>query len=296
MEEQGIGLVLARATELRLKISNCIHKATTTHNVRHNPSPGRENGVRGVGEAVVEEEEEEEEVEAQRLLNICDALESLETQLSSLQNLQQQQLYEREVALAEIEQSRKMLLDKLKEYKGEELAVIHEASAFAGETVEHNNDLLLPPYPSRPPHSLRLENGFLSHLSSMQKRNGSVASDPSNETKKNLSETEHNELKNSRGLGFFLSAAAKTIITLVGVVSVLNLSGFGPNFVKNGNHLKVLGLFQQPQTEETRSKNKCPPGKILVVENGEARCLVKERVEVPFSSVTAKPDVNYGCG
>lgn len=189
-----------------------------------------------------------------------------------------------------------MLLDKLKEYRGEELAVIHEASAFAGETVEHNNDLLLPPYPIRPPHSLNLENGFSSHLPSMQKRNGVVASDPSNETKNNLSESEQNESKNSRGLGFILSAAAKTVITLVGVVSVLNMSGFGPNFVKKGNHLKVLGLFPQPRTEETRSKNNCPPGKILVVENGEARCLVKERVEVPFSSVTAKPDVNYGCG
>lgn len=84
MEEEGIGLVLARATELRLKISNCIHKATAQLKVQHNPSPGRGNGVRGEREAFGEEEEEEE-VEAQRLLNICDALESLENQLSSLQ-------------------------------------------------------------------------------------------------------------------------------------------------------------------------------------------------------------------
>lgn len=188
-----------------------------------------------------------------------------------------------------------MLLAKLKEYKGEELAVIHEASAFAGETVERNNDLLLPPYPSRPPHSLHPENGFSSHLPGLQKRNGVFSSDLSTEIK-NWSKSEHNGSKSSRGLGFFLSAAAKTVFTLVGVASVLSLSGFGPNFVKTSNHLKILGLFQQPPSKETRSKKKCPPGKILVVENGEARCLVKERVEVPFSSVSAKPDVNYGCG
>ena len=41
--------------------------------------------------------------------------------MCKLQVLQQQQRYEREIALAEIESSRKMLIDKLKEYKGKEL-------------------------------------------------------------------------------------------------------------------------------------------------------------------------------
>lgn len=189
-----------------------------------------------------------------------------------------------------------MLLDKLKEYKGEELAVIQEASAFAGETVDHNNDLLLPPYPSRPPNSLRLENGYLSHFHALQKRNGQIASDQSNETKKNVSESEQNGSKNSGGAGFFLSTAAKTVFTIVGVISVLSLSGFGPNFLKKGTGFKIQSFFQQHPDEESRSKIKCPPGKIPVMENGEARCLVKERVEVPFSSAVAKPDVNYGCG
>ncbi|PNX89776.1 putative plastid division protein PDV2 [Trifolium pratense] len=63
MEEEGIGLVLARATELRFKINNSIHKPT---------SP---NGL----------EDDEDDDSTDRLLNICDALEALETQLSSLQ-------------------------------------------------------------------------------------------------------------------------------------------------------------------------------------------------------------------
>ena len=33
-----------------------------------------------------------------------------------------------------------MLIDKLREYKGKELEVINEASTFASETVEPNND------------------------------------------------------------------------------------------------------------------------------------------------------------
>jgi hypothetical protein len=214
--------------------------------------------------------------------------------------LQQQQRYEREVALAEIENSRKMLLDKLNEYKGKDLEVIHEASAFACETVEPNNDLLLPPYPSRPPKSLCLENGYLPQFSKSL-RNGKIASDPTNEAKKNVSESARGQSQSGsqdsrKGLGFFVGAAGKTVLTLVGLVSVLSMSGFGPNFAKKDALSKVLGLFQQPAPEKRRSNIHCPPGKVLVFENGEARCLVKERVEVPFSSVVAKPDVNYGCG
>lgn len=87
MEEDGIDMVLGRATELRLKISNCIHKATITSSLGQDPSAGTGNGAandRGSGsQTLVGDTEDDEEVE--RLLNICDALESLETQLSSLQ-------------------------------------------------------------------------------------------------------------------------------------------------------------------------------------------------------------------
>ncbi|TKY45505.1 Plastid division protein PDV2 [Spatholobus suberectus] len=179
MEEEGIGLVLARATELRLKISNCIHRATV-----NGPSPDVDN--------------DDDDDATERLLNICDALEALETQLSSLQVLQQQQRYEREIALAEIESSRKMLIDKLKEYKGKELEVIHEASTFASETVEPNNDLLLPPYPSRPPYSLSMDKEYLSQIPSVNKsgRNGLITLDPMIEANKSLNEKEQNHVEN----------------------------------------------------------------------------------------------------
>ncbi|KAI4295572.1 hypothetical protein L6164_035605 [Bauhinia variegata] len=311
MEEEGIGLVLARATELRLKIGNCIHRASSTaHSPLNGPlqpeRPHRNHESNSRLRAVVNEtEDEENEEEAERLLNICDALESLETQLSALQALQQEQQYEKEVALVEIESSRKTLIDKLREYKGKELEVIGEASIFASETVEHNNDLLLPPYPSRPPCLMRLDKEYLSQIPSMHKavRNGLITIDPRIEAKKSVGEKEQNHVqagaKNSKkGLGLFISSAAKTMLTVVGVVSILSLSGFGRNLGKKGTRFKVLSLLQRSETEDERSAraNQCPPGRILVVENGEARCLVKERVEVPFSAVAATPDINYGCG
>lgn len=74
MEEDGIGLVLARAYELRMKFTNCIQKATRSD------LNGEERGAEDK-EGSVEADDEE----AESLLNIRDALESLESQLSSLQ-------------------------------------------------------------------------------------------------------------------------------------------------------------------------------------------------------------------
>ncbi|XP_058750544.1 plastid division protein PDV2-like [Vicia villosa] len=288
MEEEGIGLVLARATELRFKITNCIH-----HNSKSSPNPL--------------DDEDADDDSTDRLLNICDALEALETQLSSLQVLQQQQRYEREIALAEIENSRKMLINKLKEYKGKDLEVIHEASTFASETVEPNNDLLLPPYPTRPPYSMSLDKEYLSQNPSVNKsgRNGLITLDNVIEAKRNPNEKEENHVedggKSSRkGLWCLITSAAKTMLTVVGVVSILSLSGFGPNLRKTrfnvqGRHHR-LDDENKRSTAENKAERPCPPGRVLVMENGEARCLVKERVEIPFSSVAATPDINYGSG
>lgn len=295
MDEDGIGLVLARAAELRLKINKCIHKASLSPDKQE-----KEEGVIANGGGEEEEEEEDYAEESERLLSIHQALESLEAQLSNLQNLQLQQRYDREVALTEIEFSRKMLLEKLKEYKGEDLEVIHEASAFAGETVQHDNDLLLPPYPSRLPQSLTLENGYLSQFRYPRKsvQNVVITGELTKEGNKNIYESERNQVQNGsttsrKGFGHFISSLAKMALPLVGVVYVLNMSG-----VAKSAPLKFFGIFRQPAIDEKRSvfDVQCPPGKVLIVEDSEARCIVKERVEIPFESVSAKPDINYGSG
>ncbi|XP_076923070.1 plastid division protein PDV2-like [Bidens hawaiensis] len=263
MDEDGIALVLARASELRSKLTNCIQNASST------PDDG----------------EEEEEEEADGLLNIRDSLEVLEAQLTSLQALQQQQWYEKEASLAEIDYSRKKLLQKLKAYKGDDLEVICEATAFASSAVEmESNDLLLPPYPTRPTAShFPITNKITQNDSSNGEPNGTVHQPTPKSPLKRLTQ--------------IIGSAAKTVITVVGFIAVLHLSGFEPKLDKRGSVSQVLGVTQDNGNEEKTEKAiVCPPGKILVVENGVTRCLVKERVEIPFKSVATNPDVNYGCG
>ncbi|XP_076897505.1 plastid division protein PDV2-like [Bidens hawaiensis] len=256
MDEDGIALVLARASDLRSKITNCIQNASST------PDDG------------------EEQEEADGLLNIRDSLEALEAQLTSLQALQQQQWYEKEASLAEIDYSRKKLLQKLKAYKGDDLE-----TAFASSAVEmESNDLLLPPYPTRPTAShFPITNKITQNDFSNGEPNGTVHQPTPKIPLKRLTH--------------IIGSAAKTVITVVGFIAVLHLSGFEPKLDKRGSVSKVLGMAQEHGNEEKTEKAIiCPPGKILVVENGVTRCLVKERVEIPFKSVATNPDVNYGCG
>lgn len=278
MDEDRIGLVQARISELRIEITNCIHKASKKDEVESG------NGVDPDGKP---HEDDDEAVDC--LLKIKDALESLEAQVSSLQALQEQQWYEKEAALAEIGYSQEKLLQTLKGYQGKDYQVIHEAIAFVSETVEDNNDLLLPPYPSRPSRTLVSDKGYGVHLPSAQKltQNGVTGSHYHN-SGKDVNEANH-ERSESKGplrmVKFFASATAKTALVVVGVISVLSLAGFEPQLKKRDNQFKVSNLLQQLANR-----------KVPVVENGETQGIAKERVEIPFGSVLATPDVNYGCG
>ncbi|XP_027162471.1 plastid division protein PDV2-like [Coffea eugenioides] len=302
MDEDRIGLVLVRVAELRGKITNCVHKAATSGKKEDGESLSKDSKV-GLDAQEQEAEEDDDEEAAESLLNIREALESLEAQLSSLQALQQQQLYEKEAALAEIRYSQRKLLEKLKDYRGEELEVIREAIAFAGEAVEDNNDLLLPPYPSRPLHSVMSDNDYLSQFPSARKKtqNGVVSGETKNAPAKGFLESDTDQLQPEPGRPLsrvkgFIGAVAKSALTIVGVFSVLSLAGYEPRLRKSDKQFKLLHLFQQHQSGDGGITVECPPGKVPVLENGETRCLVKERVEIPFESGVATPDVNYGCG
>ncbi|KAM7489061.1 hypothetical protein LguiB_026545 [Lonicera macranthoides] len=153
-----------------------------------------------------------------------------------------QQWYEKGAALAEIDNSRKKLLTKLKEYKGEDLEVIHEATAFASETVDdNNNDLLLPPYPSRPSHSLPFDNGYISHFASNHKlaQNGLTNRDSRNE-RNQVGPGSRISLK--QWARHFINVVANTVVTIVGVIFVLSMASFEPRLRKRDVQLKVLGL------------------------------------------------------
>lgn len=183
--------------------------------------------------------------------------------------------------------------------------MIRETTAFAGETVDDDDDLLLPPYPSRLPDSLILDESYPSNLPPIRSkpaRNG-FPGDMGLETKKGKGEELDKQqtqpaTKNSHpgGLRFVFGLATKTVFTLVSVISVLSLAGFEPRLRKRGIQIKVPDFFQKPEAEFRGVGIQCPPGKVLVMEDGKPRCLVKERVEIPFEPVVTTPNVSYGCG
>lgn len=84
MDEHRIGLVLVRVAELRAKITNCIQKAVISGKREEGESQHKDSKT-GPDAEEREAEEDEEDEEAESLLNIREALESLDAQLSSLQ-------------------------------------------------------------------------------------------------------------------------------------------------------------------------------------------------------------------
>lgn len=281
MDEDRIALVLARISELSSKTTNCIAAAGRTD---RRTEPGKHS----FHEADVEVEADDSEEATDCLLAIREALQKLELQVSSLQVLQQQQLYEREEALSGIFYSQEELMQKLKEYKGENLDVIQEAIAFVGETVEEHNDLLLPPYPTRTSSFLLPPNKtHASHFQTLNNQRNLVAKGGNgSKTKKSLFEMTKS----------FIGGVVKTALPVLGVISVLTLAGFEPSLKKRNAHFQLMNLSMPSGVEEKERKMECPPGKVQVVENGEVRCVVRERVEVPFEAAVSTPDVSYGCG
>ena len=314
-DEEGIGLILARATELRLKISDCIDTSSTA------VSDGVHSGGRKDGsspakkdEFIGNQEKDSDEEEAERLLCIRDALESLESQPAALQvrnpkfnlplclfvdwvwigftvlilslcgndffgnkiyclmvidwfSCNKTRIFAKDNNMRSKWLSLRLITAGrcwLREAQGLQRERIWSATRgfdFAGKRVDYENDLLLPPYHVHPhlpsKHKKSDVNGFGSgHVRKVNPNGGSGV------------------------IIGFLGSVAKIMLPLIGVISIL----------KRGASLKLL------QQQVVRAPNQCPRGKVLVFGDGEARCLVKERVEIPFDSVVAKRDVTYGYG
>ncbi|KAM0951549.1 putative plastid division protein PDV1/PDV2 [Dioscorea sansibarensis] len=286
MEGEAMSMVIGRASELRFKIIHCIDSCS-----KDPLGAGESSG----GGRMDDDYEDEEQAES--LAGIRDALGSLEHQLSAFQTLQQQQSYEREATLSQINRSRMILLKKLKEYKGEDLEVIQEALTFAGESIEYDEDLILPPYPSHLPDLFVLDDLYQSSHSNSK----NILSENALTGKlKKLDESDDSgERKHGFGFRHFAGLVARSAVTLVGIISVLTLAGVKPTLGKRCTQFKVQELFEQPSiAEEAESEVsfQCPPGKLLVIEDGKPRCLVKERFEIPFVSNVSAPNVSYGFG
>ncbi|THU45086.1 hypothetical protein C4D60_Mb02t14170 [Musa balbisiana] len=277
MEGEEIGLVLARASELRSKISDCIGGSGGGGGCRQ----GGDDGDAG-GDAATEEEEEEE---ADSLVGIRDALDSLERQLAALQELQHQQRYERESILSQIDCSRMILLSKLKEYKGEELEAIHEVATFTGEAIELDDNLVLPPYPTHLPDLFVLDDiGAGSHFKKNKTtHNGPVAAAKQEGKGTACGTNKNQDDKTSKRFRNIIGLVVKSAIAIVSMMSMVSFAGHQPM------------LKSRPPTERQISSH-CPQGKVLVIEDGKARCIVKERIEVPFESDVTSPNIRYGLG
>lgn len=198
--------------------------------------------------------------------------------------------------MAAIRFGQKKLLEKLKEYKGEELEVVQEAIAFAGETVEDNNDLHLPPYPSLPSRSVLSNEAYLSCLSHGRKFTPNGVKNEIGE-EKGAQQIFHDPKKLVSRVKALIGTVVKTAITVVGVISVLTLAGYEPMPRKRGNQFNLFGGIEQE--DNGNGVSECPPGKVRVVkENGEIRCLAKKRVRISLEhrKIGAFPDFDYGRG
>jgi hypothetical protein len=84
---------------------------------------------------------------------------------------------------------------------------------------------------------------------------------------------------------------------VVGAVSIMKAAGYEPT-IRNSIKLDIAGLFGKEATGEKEEVPtlQCPPGKVMVIENGRAHCIVKERFEIPFGTNLAAPDASYGLG
>lgn len=265
----------------------------------------------------------------------------------SIQAMQQHQRTEKDAALAELEESRHVLLQKLKDHRGQEWEVVQEALAFAGEPVEpaepERDDLLLPPYP-RPvvdPSTFALEGQsppFQARAISLRSsravkkltlpKNGSDEKD-NEDSKAPVSHgvesgkeecyqeqgvSPEHEVETEGGIavvrgflrgfsvkfGSALVHATKAVLVVASVVAFLAFTEHNHRQVEQKARAvpsSVKPVLLPASEPKPPPPLKCPPGKKLIVEDdGIAKCVVKERFELPFPREVKEPDVLYGRG
>lgn len=333
MEPSEITNVLARASELQAKIDGAIRRA----------SRAEEPGDTFTQEENDEDEEDHHESrrafpDVQNLGAIRDALLDLQDNLDCLQALQKQQKFERDNILVELEERRKVLIRRLREYSGTEWEIVQDAYAFVEEPVQRKDDLMLPPYQS--PVAFGEKGSYVgfskrSLLTTRESssRRTSMASRPEdeaaahNELTQSEEARQQNSIRATTGsrnfLGFRLGLASlatragkaaglsvKAALVLASVITIFALSQLEPHLRKQSAERasKMQSCEDGSKHQVNRSSYSsissgpvvqdefCPPGKVLLVQDGVQKCFVKERVEAPFKEVVKQPDASYGYG
>ncbi|KAI5077219.1 hypothetical protein GOP47_0007825 [Adiantum capillus-veneris] len=333
MEPSEIVNVLARASELQAKIDGAIRRASLADTL---PSHRRSLNHDNFDDDDDAEDEERSFPDVQKLKAIRHALLDLQDHLDSLQALQKRQKFEREDLLVELEDKRKLLIKRLRDYNGSEWEIVQEAHAFVGEPVQTEEDLMLPPYQSsvRDVHVLG-EGGSFGGLSKRRpslSRRASLASRPEDEegsgpkqvpeVSKSLQPASEKPMSNetpfsgfvfglarlATRVGEVVRISAKSALVIASVIFTLSqlesqLRKWSADRPSNSDirirsprrqHIKLSpsskssGLIIQDES--------CPPGKVLLVQDGIQKCFVKERIEAPFKEVVKQPDASYGYG
>ncbi|GLJ38119.1 hypothetical protein SUGI_0776040 [Cryptomeria japonica] len=188
-------------------------------------------------------------MDARRLASIGDSLDVLEEQLYCLQDQQQADI---EAALSDIEETRKIFLQRLRKYQGREWAVVQEALAFLGEPVEEEEEDLTNSFScdQDPRHHLikrfaRIEEKKEVQFSGIQncpthKKELSV--------KKNLLISFGNNL--SKSMGSAISLTAKTAVVAAGFVTLWSVSKMGESKPRNGYTRKVIAVPSWPEKDQ----------------------------------------------
>jgi hypothetical protein len=287
------------------------------------------------------------------------------------QAVQQKQRAEKDMALAELEESRGILLGLLKKHRGHEWEVVCEALAFAGEPVDEREDLPLPPYPMstvNPPtspssmagggggssidaaeQSPQFRSFPVSHRKSIsgsgavkrltlfggrrlndgdddiQFLGGDKVEENNNRHEEGTSHHGHEEeeeeemdgTKNGSGFlqlpinlfrfsGAVFGHAKNIALVVMSVLAFLAISEMGE--IREQKKLLAAQSVKKPDTSPPSppplppapkpavSFLQCPTGKKLIMEDGHAKCVVKERIELPFVREVKTPDVLYGRG
>lgn len=249
------------------------------------------------------------------------------TGVPMLQSVQQQQRLRKDAALAELEESRRVLLLRLKEHDGREMQVVEEAMTFAGEPVKKTDDLPLPPYLHPVSPSLYSESpvfrsakaekpSLVKQLDDRCSFNSSLflvdetASDAEavNSTVSPVATEQATSPPSgrfSRAFTGVLNLTGKTLLVVVSVVaflavSELNLHGRkSPKPKPSSVPPTPVQAKPEPKPEPKPRAGpvlECPAGYKRIEDDGIVKCIVKERVELPFPRGLKTPDVLHGRG
>ncbi|GLJ38118.1 hypothetical protein SUGI_0776010 [Cryptomeria japonica] len=248
MDTDDIIVALKQASDLHAKISDASERLLRCG--REISTGGTATVINGVNENCIDEDinhlspEEAVAMEARSLASIGDSMDVLQGQLYRLQVLQDRHQADIEAALSDIEETRKIFLQRLRKYQGREWPVIEEALAFLGEPVEEEEEKgdVLTNFYSCDKSLTRIEDKKGELFSEIQghKKEASV--------KKNLLKSLCNNL--SKSVGSAISLTAKTALVAGGFVILLAVSKMGDNKPRNRYTGKVIAAPSWPENDQ----------------------------------------------